>query len=147
MVKYDFYLASPFFNEEQKERERDVCSILRGFGYSVFAPFEHGVLNPDSTWKDRDRTFRENVEAINQSDSILAITDGKDIGTIWEAGYGFGKGKKVYYFCETLPFGAPFNIMLGISAEDIFLSRAKLRWAANNGFKKRTNSYEGMSAQ
>lgn len=147
MNKYDFYLASPFFNEEQKERERAVCSILREKGYRVFAPFEHGVLKPDATFNEREWTFRENVDAIDRSDAILAITDGKDIGTIWEAGYGFGRGKKVYYFCETLPEGAPFNIMLGISARDIFLSRDELLNAANCGFIPKLGAYERMGAQ
>lgn len=147
MNKYDFYLASPFFNEEQQERERAVCRILREKGYRVFAPFEHGVLKTDATFNEREWTFRENVDAINQSDAILAITDGKDIGTIWEAGYGYGRGKKVYYFCETLPEGAPFNIMLGISGEDIFLSRDQLMFSARDGFKEGSRVYERMGAQ
>lgn len=145
-IKYDFYLASPFFNEEQKERERRVCSILREAGYDVYAPFENGVLTPDSGYGDRVLTFQNNIDAIKESKTVFAITDGKDVGTIWEAGFGYGIEKPVYFFCETLPEGAPFNIMLGVSARGIFLSEKELREAVANGFNKNW-TYMGMAAQ
>ena len=36
--KYDFYLASPFFNEDQIEREERIKSLLRTYGYKVYSP-------------------------------------------------------------------------------------------------------------
>ena len=49
----------------------------------------------------------------------MAITDEKDIGTIWEAGYAYGIGKEIVYYAETLGDN-PFNVMLGKSGIGIF---------------------------
>ncbi len=144
-MKYDFYLASPFFNDEQRKRERKICTTLRTFGYSVFAPFENGVLNAEATEEDRNKIFVENVENIKNSDRIIAITDGKDIGTIWEAGYGYGIGKEIIYYAETLG-NNPFNVMLGKSAIGIFTDYDKFMLACgSNNFNNK--EYEGIKTQ
>ena len=120
--RYDFYLASPFFNETQIERMEYILKTLRKNGYCVFAPYESGVLAPDATDEDRNKIFNSNIKAIENSESILCITDGKDIGTIWEAGYGKALDKKIVYFCETLGSN-PFNVMLAKSANSVYTSR------------------------
>ena len=42
-------------------------------------------------------------------------TSYRDIGTIFEAGVAFQAGKPIVYFCEGLPDGAKFNLMLARS--------------------------------
>lgn len=121
--KYDFYLASPFFNETQVERMEYILKTLRKNGYCVFAPYESGVLPPDASDEERDKIFNSNIKAIEESESILCITDGKDIGTIWEAGYGKALDKKIVYFCETLGSN-PFNVMLAKSAISVYTDRS-----------------------
>ena len=88
------YLASPFFNDEQLEREERIKNKLRELGFDVFAPYERGKLNPDASNDERDRIFYENIVAIENCDIIFAITDGKDIGTIWEAGFACGLNRR-----------------------------------------------------
>lgn len=117
--EYDFYLASPFFKDSQIQREEAVKNALRYEGYTVYSPRENGVLTPDATDEVRTKIFKENCEAIQKSHRILAITDEKDIGTIWEAGYAYGIGKEVVYYAETLGDN-PFNVMLGKSGIGIF---------------------------
>ena len=136
--KYDFYLASPFFNESQKERENEVKTILRSYNYNVYAPMEHGIVGSLSSHSFVKNIFDSNIEAIKNSKYVLAITDEKDMGTIWEAGYAYGIGKPVIYVAVTLE-DKPFNIMLSESGIGIFKSYDSLKISANRnnwGFKE-----------
>lgn len=123
--KYDFYLASPFFNDEQIKRENKVKDLLRGFGFKVYAPMEHGIVGGIASQDSVTATFNSNVEAINNSEYVIAITDGKDMGTIWEAGYAYGKKIPIIYYAETLG-NNPFNIMLSESGIGIFKNERSL---------------------
>ena len=116
--KYDFYLASPFFNDEQVERERRVRNTLRSVGFRVYAPIEHGIVSETNDKISISETFKSNIDAIRDSSEIIAITDGKDMGTIWEAGYAFGIKKPIVYYAETLGDN-PFNIMLAESGKGV----------------------------
>lgn len=130
--EYDFYLASPFFKDSQIQREEAVKKVLRENDYRVYSPKENGVLTPDATDIVRTKIFKENCEAIQKSRRILAITDEKDIGTIWEAGYAYGIGKEIVYYAETLGDN-PFNVMLGKSGIGIFTNYNDLVDAAYSG--------------
>lgn len=150
------YLAAPFFNEEQCERERRCAIELRRLGYEVFAPFETGVLGPsDSLWK-RAKIFQQNINILHLCDVCFVITDGKDVGTIWEAGYAsalrdtrIASGLTVrmpfiIYYCETLGDN-PFNVMLAQSADCVmtsFLELQKLPGILANG-GSRGRAYSG----
>lgn len=122
--KYDFYLASPFFNEDQIEREERIKNLLRTYGYKVYSPREHGVVGNLSDSVAVQETFNSNIEAINDSKKVLAITDRKDMGTIWEAGYAYGKRIPIVYYAETLGDN-PFNIMLSESGIGIYTDQKK----------------------
>ena len=143
--EYDFYLASPFFKDSQIQREEAVKNALRNEGYTVYSPRENGILTPDATDEVRTKIFKENCEAIQKSHRILAITDEKDIGTIWEAGYAYGIGKEVVYYAETLGDN-PFNVMLGKSGIGIFTKYKDLvEAAASNMFNNKNE--KGLNVQ
>lgn len=119
------YLASPWFNNEQLEREERVKNKLRQLGFEVWSPKENCNCPPDATNELREKTFLDNCLAIQSCDILFAITDGKDMGTIWETGYVCGINaittltkKKVVYYCETLK-GSQFNLMLAQSGDVI----------------------------
>ena len=143
--EYDFYLASPFFKDSQIQREKAVKHAFRNIGYTVYSPRENGVLTPDATDEVRTKIFKENCEAIQKSHRILAITDEKDIGTIWEAGYAYGIGKEVVYYAETLGSN-PFNVMLGKSGIGIFTNHNDLIEAAKTGLFNNKNE-KGLNVQ
>lgn len=143
--EYDFYLASPFFKDTQIQREEAVKKLLRNKGYTVYSPRENGVLTPDATDEVRTKIFKENCEAIQKSHRILAITDEKDIGTIWEAGYAYGIGKEVVYYAETLGDN-PFNVMLGKSGIGIFTKYNDLMDAVSAGVFNNKNE-KGLNVQ
>lgn len=132
LLHYDFYLASPFFNEVQRDRMEGILSILRTAGYKVYAPIEAGLVAATASDSFISEVFRSNVEAIKNCNKVFAITDGKDMGTIWEAGYAYGIGKPVIYFAETLGDN-PFNIMLSESGKGIFTKRTDVMSAAETG--------------
>lgn len=124
------YFASPWFTPEQEEREERLKAKLRSLGFVVHSPKEEAICGAISDTKTRQRIFQGNIDAINDCDIVFAITDGKDMGTIWEAGYAYGynaaamsedawyKPIKIVYYCETLGDGQ-FNLMLAQSGDII----------------------------
>ena len=112
------YFASPFFNEEQVEREERLKKALRATGMNVWSPKENCYLPPSATQSERDQVYSANIAHIELCDVVFAVTDGKDMGTIWEAGYAAGIGKPIIYYCETLGTGQ-FNLMLAQSGNEV----------------------------
>lgn len=120
------YLAAGWFTPQMSEEESRVKAKLRSLGFDVFSPRDSFVLSPDASDEDRNRIFAENVKHIEECDIFFGITDYKDMGTIWECGCACGlnyaaknadfdmnnKLRKIVYYAETLPEGAPFNVML-----------------------------------
>lgn len=143
--KYDFYLASPFFTKEQVAREEKVKNELRNAGFSVYAPREHGVVGSLADRFFVKSTFDSNVKAINDSKMVLSITDGKDMGTVWESGYAYANKIPIVYYAETLGDN-PFNIMLSESAIGICKDIEHLKeMCSTKNFKNRdgvTLNYE-----
>jgi len=115
------YLASPFFNDEQNEREAFVKSRLKAKSFNVFAPKDMTFIHPEASSEQREAAFQDNLNAIRKSAGIFVITNGKDVGTIWEAGYAYALGKPVIYFAEGLEGG--FNLMLAQSGNLVITSR------------------------
>ena len=51
-MKEKIYLASPWFNDEQAERENRIKEKLREIGFDVYSPRENGVLKLNATKED-----------------------------------------------------------------------------------------------
>ena len=119
------YFASPFFTPIQIEREERLKSKLRSFGYNVFSPKEAYVCKPNEPIEKRKEVFKGNIDNIIDADAIFVVTDEKDLGTIWEAGFANGlnaaRNNKIIiiYYCETLAEGKTFNLMLAQSGDII----------------------------
>ena len=118
--KYDFYLASPWFNEAQSLREREVLHRLKECGYKVFSPRDNAICETDADSNRRQAIFKGNVDAIKECKAVFAITNDKDMGTIFEAGYAYAYGKPIVYFAEGL--NGPFNLMLAESGVKVLSS-------------------------
>ena len=114
------YLASPFFTEEQVEREERLKAKLRGLGITVLSPKEFCFCPPDASDELREKTFKDKLKHIEEADAIFAITNGKDMGTIFEAGYAYGINKPIIYFCERL--SGQFNLMLAQSGSVVLIN-------------------------
>lgn len=130
MKNYKIYLASPWFNNIQAEREERVKNKLRKLGFNVWSPKENSDLSPIESQELREKIFSDNLREMDNCDIIFVITDEKDMGTIWEAGYAYGTRKIlkkqepiIIYYCETLGDGM-FNLMLAQSG-DIVITNFK----------------------
>lgn len=124
MKQMKIYLASPFFNEEERGVYQAVITTLRKKGYDLFVPAEHEITN---AWELNNQAWGEavfgvDVLAINKCDVVIALNWGmySDSGTAWELGYAFALGKKtinVYVlnnntYSLMMTNGANYNISL-----------------------------------
>jgi nucleoside 2-deoxyribosyltransferase len=119
------YIASPFFNEEQLERVKFIEDKLKELNYDFFSPRLDTYVKPDSDNDARWKAFQDNLKGIKDSSFIIAVTDGKDVGTMFECGYAFSEGVSIIYFAETLG-ERPFNLMLAMSGDAVCKSRDEL---------------------
>lgn len=123
-MKNKIYFASPWFNKTQAEREERVKKKLRELGFDVWSPKDNNSLSPITDPKIRKAIFEANVKHMCDCEIIFAITDEKDMGTIWEAGFccgirnnsNFKSSPIIVYYCETLGEGM-FNLMLAQSGD------------------------------
>jgi nucleoside 2-deoxyribosyltransferase len=99
-MKYNFYLASPFFDKKELDTYAKVITYLRARGYEVFVPREHEIPDawsmPESKWGSK--VFDIDEEAIQNCDAVIVLNHGmySDSGTAWEAGYAMALGKMVF---------------------------------------------------
>lgn len=139
------YLASPWFKPETAERQARICEYIKSKGFTVFNPKEN-VVTTDSTLDAQTNAFLGNLKAINEADIIVAITDGKDMGTIWECGYAFARKKPIIYYAETLG-NNQFNLMLAKSGVAVCRNQVELKLALRNDesykIQDSYNQYQG----
>lgn len=151
MISNNVYLASPWFNPAQKQRMLEVLGILREWedlpGQSnrkVYAPYEELVCPPDAGPEQRKKVYESNLEAIAASSMIVAITDEKDIGTIYELGYaaalrdygneyGFRDDGPVLVAVALTLGNRPFNLMLAEGMDAVCTSLDQFREFMNTG--------------
>lgn len=87
------YLAGPFFNISQTWLIGMVKGALEDLGANVFSPL-HEV------GRGGDEVAIPDIHGIDGANSMLAILDGLDEGTIFEIGYARAKGIPVVAYCE-----------------------------------------------
>ncbi len=88
------YLAGPFFSLAQLWLVEQARADLIGLGVRVFSPYHdvgHGTA---------DDVVEKDLDAIRQSDLVLALADGLDSGTLYEIGYARALGKPVIVYTE-----------------------------------------------
>ncbi|MGC9435625.1 MAG: nucleoside 2-deoxyribosyltransferase [Methanomicrobiales archaeon] len=91
------YLAAPLFTEAEQVYNGMIASDLVSRGYEVYLPQEVGDT---SRCRDREmhtEIFRRHVEALDRTDTVVAVVDGPDAdsGTSWEMGYAHALGRRV----------------------------------------------------
>lgn len=124
--KHNVYIASPFFNPNQVTRVELVETLLEKHGLSYFSPRKDSEIGDIQNPEMRRRVFQLNEENIDAAEFVIAITDDKDTGTIWEAGYACGKGIPVVYVALSLLPTQAFNLMLSESAYAVARNKEQL---------------------
>ena len=121
------YLAAGWFNPVQAEeltRLEEICDNRKWI--DLASPRRIFVCPPGAPQEDQDATFDGNLHHIKTADFLIVNTRDKDIGTIWEAGYAYANDVPIVYFCQGLPAGAKFNLMLARSGVKVCTSFEQL---------------------
>lgn len=105
------YLASGWFSPEQMKACKDVEESLSFLNDSNFFPRSMNLGTDGCSWNE---IFSENIYHLDECDVVVASTVGKDMGTLWECGYAYAKGKRIVYYTPGIK--KP-NLMLGLSGQ------------------------------
>lgn len=84
------YLAGPFFSISEKYQIEEVRSLLLRLDVDVFSPLHDVGLEGDPK-----SIATLDLKGLNSCDSVLAIVDGEDPGTLFEIGYARAMNKDV----------------------------------------------------
>jgi hypothetical protein len=90
------YLASPFFDIGARWLLEETRSAMLDMGVKVFSPLHDVGKGPAPDVAARD------LKGLQGCDSVLALLDGFDTGTVFEIGYARAIGKPVVAYGETL---------------------------------------------
>ena len=112
--KHHVYIAAPFFSPDQITRVQAIEYLLEKHGLTYFSPRKEIVCPPTATQEQRREAFLSNDQGIQEAEMVIAITDGKDVGTMWEMGLAYASNIPVVGVALTLG-NAPFNLMLSES--------------------------------
>ncbi|MFI8607942.1 nucleoside 2-deoxyribosyltransferase [Pseudomonas sp. NPDC077649] len=94
------YLAAPLFNDMERSFNAKIESLISPF-IDVFLPQRDGglltklVADGMSLKLAKQYVFKKDIEAIANSDIVIAVLDGRTIdeGVAFELGYGYALGK------------------------------------------------------
>lgn len=122
------YLASGWFSSDQ---DRQLTKLEKVFDdrpdwIELASPRRIFVCPPDASLQIQDEVFHGNMKHIKEADLVFVNTTYRDIGTIWEAGAAYASSIPIVYFCENLPEGAKFNLMLSRSGIKVCTSFEQL---------------------
>jgi nucleoside 2-deoxyribosyltransferase len=109
------YIASGWFSPEWLAELESLKVTLDKHGLRYFSPKDEAVCEADAALDRQKAIFDGNVNAIKDCDWMLCNTRNKDMGSIFEAGFGHSLGRPIVYFSAGLPPGAQFNLMLAQS--------------------------------
>jgi nucleoside deoxyribosyltransferase len=110
------YIAGPFFTPEQINIVEGVKQVLDTLGWSYYSPKDDNLFVEGQGMSPKE-VLNTNCDSIAQNNIVIAITDGKDVGTMWECGYAFAHGKTILYVWLSRKEGQKFNLMLAASGE------------------------------
>jgi nucleoside 2-deoxyribosyltransferase len=134
------YIAGPFFNPEQLAIIEDIKKVLQFSGLEYFSPKDECMYEPGVTTPEQ--VLDINVRALEQTDLTVCVTDGRDPGTMFEAGWCYAKSIPIIYlWLGGLP-EQKFNLVLAASGSVVRSYTqldAALREIQETGVFKRKN--------
>jgi len=108
------YIAAPFFNEQQLKTVEQIKLLLTDLGINYFSPKDECMFIKGET-KPED-ILKMNLDNIEECTCMIAVTEGKDMGTLFECGYAHAKGQDIIYFWQNIDPSLKFNLMLSASS-------------------------------
>jgi len=129
--KLKAYIASPFFNPAQLKRLQLIKNMLKDNKINFFSPKDHNLIAMNASQKNKEKGFEKNINMVTKCNFVVAITNDKDMGTLFECGYAFAKDIPIVYIAFGLK-DKPFNLMLANSAYAVCKTLDELRTALWN---------------
>ena len=114
MNKKVIYLAGPWFTDRQDEILQETKLTLDSVPVKYYSPKDEMLFTPGGP-TDPIAVLNSNTTAIKDADILVCVTDGKDTGTMFEAGYACALDKPIFYLWVDHERGQKFNLMLGAS--------------------------------
>ena len=96
MLKKKIFLASPFFNDRERDFNKKTAVTLRKNGFEVWLAQEAPFIK-NGTMEEKRKLFDIDISALKSSDVVVAILDGLEVdsGTAFEIGYASALDKPV----------------------------------------------------
>jgi nucleoside 2-deoxyribosyltransferase len=110
MKEPSIYIAGPFFNSYEVAVIERIKIIIADFKFEYFSPKDELMYKPGVTTPED--ILRANINGLDTSNMMIVVTDGKDPGTMFEAGWAYSKGMPIIYMWLTGTKEQKFNIML-----------------------------------
>lgn len=107
------YIAGPFFTPQQTTLINNLRFVIEPLGIPYFSPKDECMFVPGETTPED--VLNVNIQALEKTTLLVCVTDGKDPGTMFEAGYCYAKGIPIIYVWLSGAKGQKFNLMLGAS--------------------------------
>lgn len=121
----EIYLAAPWFSPKQDKIYLRVEKAINATNHRGFFPRRECLVSNNSSKQELREAFSWNIRHIQMCDMVVAVTDYKDTGTLFECGCAFMINKPILYYAETLQ-GRPFNLMLAESAIGVVQNELEL---------------------
>lgn len=105
---HNIYFAGPWFTPTDKFLMDFCISITQNYGkeLNVYFPMLHQYETPKET-------YDANVREINNADTVIALVQGKDVGTAYELGIAMALKKNIILMAyDEEAFKRKTNIML-----------------------------------
>lgn len=133
-MKPKVYLASGWFNPEQKKQMEEIYHVLNGIKESgqieLFAPFYDGIVlkkdDPNLRAKMKE-VWELDIRELTSSELVVASTQDHDVGTIFECGYA--SAKEIPILCYNSNEELGLNLMLAQESKGFCKSEINLAQA------------------
>jgi hypothetical protein len=90
------YLASPFFDIGQRWLVEEIRTLLLDAGAKVFSPLHDIGDGPGAI------VAPEDLRGLDESNAVIAVLNGADVGTVFEVGYAVAAGKPVITLAQNM---------------------------------------------
>ena len=116
---YDYYLAGPFFNNDQLNMQEKIEDMFKLHGKKCFSPrLDAGTLPENASKKDMYKVFLADLEAIKHSKILFANISFRDTGTSVEIGYALSRNIPVILFWnDKIHDSEHVNLMLAMACD------------------------------
>ena len=114
---YDYYLAGPFFNDEQVNMQEKIENLMTLYGKKCFSPrLDAGTLPKNAKKEEMLEVFHQDLEAIKSCKCLFANVSFRDTGTSVEIGYALSRDIPiVLYWNDKIHDSDHVNLMIAMA--------------------------------